>query len=434
LAGLTAAYRLSRAGWSVRVFESGPEIGGRTTTVHRNGYLIDTAASVAATSYASYNALVRELGLEPSLVRVAPGVGIFRAGTIHVVRTDRLLRSLIKTRVIPSGAKPRAIRLGIDVLRAKVRGQLDFAAMHKSAPLDTEDARGYARRVLNGELEEYLCGPIVRSMLLANPHTVSKVELFSGVANIFTGDLAALRGGVARLPQALASHLDVSLSAPVRRVSSCPDHVEVEVSAGDSSEGVQRFDTAVIATPLPVAARIHAEHAAIGSLARGLSYTRAITVAIGTRRRPLCDALLVQMPPSEDPDIALIFLDHNKCADRAPAGRALFSVQWEASASRASMTWSDEQIVERTLATLHRVFPELEGAPEFAYVTRWTHALPLTRVGAYRRISECVAGLDPAHRIQFAGDYLSCAGQNTAVDSGTKAADNLLRYHAAPGT
>jgi oxygen-dependent protoporphyrinogen oxidase len=93
------------------------------------------------------------------------------------------------------------------------------------------------------------------------------------------------------------------------------------------------------------------------------------------------------------------------------------------------MAWSDGMIVERTLDTLRRVFPDLDGVIEFAHVTRWPYALPLTHAGAYRLIGECGEALDPAHRIQFAGDYLSCAGQNTAVEFGTRAADNLRRHH-----
>src|SRR5581483_7312619 len=98
------------------------------------------------------------------------------------------------------------------------------------------------------------------------------------------------------------------------------------------SETVQRFDAAVIATPLPSAARIYPQHAATATLSHRLKYSQAITVAIATRNRPGCDALLVQMPPNEDPDIALIFLDHNKGTDRAPAACGLFSAHWEASA------------------------------------------------------------------------------------------------------
>jgi oxygen-dependent protoporphyrinogen oxidase len=133
----------------------------------------------------------------------------------------------------------------------------------------------------------------------------------------------------------------------------------------------------------------------------------------------------VQLPACEDHDVALMFLDHNKCADRAPAGHGLIGCCWEASASARMIDEPDEAIVERTLASVLRVFPELEGTVELAEVTRWRRALPHTRVGGYRAIGEFNSALDPASPIQFAADYMSAAGQNTAVEFGTRAADNV---------
>jgi oxygen-dependent protoporphyrinogen oxidase len=47
-------------------------------------------------------------------------------------------------------------------------------------------------------------------------------------------------------------------------------------------------------------------------------------------------------------------------------------------------------------------------------------------VGAYRKIGEFNAALDPSSPIQFAADYMSAAGQNTCVARGNRVAENLL--------
>ena len=93
LAGLTAAHRLAGAGWAVHVYESGPEIGGRTRTISRDGFLIDPGASVVGTSYSSYTRLLRVLGLDESLIATAPAVGVYRDGRIHVIRALTRSRS-----------------------------------------------------------------------------------------------------------------------------------------------------------------------------------------------------------------------------------------------------------------------------------------------------------------------------------------------------
>ena len=92
----------------------------------------------------------------------------------HMVRTG------IGTPLLSLGAKLRVSRLAFDVAVAKVRGRLDYADMAKSAPLDTESARGYALRALGAELHSYLCEPIVRTMLIADTDKVSKVDFSPG--------------------------------------------------------------------------------------------------------------------------------------------------------------------------------------------------------------------------------------------------------------
>jgi oxygen-dependent protoporphyrinogen oxidase len=429
LAGLTAAHRLCTAGWDVTVFEASDGVGGRVQTVARDGYLIDTGATALATTYTDYLDLVAELGL--AVRPAAPIVGVYRDGRVHELRMDRMLRTGARTRLLSRRAKLRAGRLAADVARARLRGQLDYADMRRAAPLDTESAATYAERALGGELAAYLCEPVVRTMLIADAEIASKVELFSGLANIFTARIQALAGGQGRLPCALAEGLDVRLSHRVTRLEERGDGVDVgyEDAAGVAHE--QRFDAGVAAVPLPVAVQIcPGQQGLLGPIDGALGYTSSITVAVGTRRPPQTPAFLVQLSSREDADVALLFLDHNKAADRAPPGHGLIGCCWEARAAARMLAAPDEAIVARTLQTVERVFPEVGGAIDFTHVTRWPRALPHTRIGAYRAIGEFNARLDDEARIQFAADYMSAAGQHTAVAFGTRAAANLIRAFA----
>jgi oxygen-dependent protoporphyrinogen oxidase len=421
LSGLTAAYRLQNAGWDVEVFESEPHVGGRVRTVRRDGYQADIGATILGATYDSYLSLAQELGLREEIVPGSPYVGIFRDGRIHHMRLDRMIRSGLSTRVLSWPAKARLARVGLDLLRARRSGWLDYADMRKSAPLDTETARAYACRVAGVEVDEYLGSPIVRTMQVAGTDTVSKVDLFSGIANIFTAQFYALRGGQGRLPETLAEKLEVHLSTPVEAVADLGDGVSV-TAAGQT----RRYDAAVVAAPLPIAAAICPDRAALLSpLADRLKYTTCITVALGTTHPPDSPAIVVLMPAREDPDVGLLFLDHNKVADRAPAGRGLIGTCWETDASARWFDRSDADIVAHTEQSVRRALGDV-GALEFTHVTRWKRALPLTEVGIYQLIGGFNAAVDPHDRIQFAGDYLSAAGQHTAIEFGTKAANRLL--------
>ena len=92
---------------------------------------------------------------------------------------------------------------------------------------------------------------------------------------------------------------------------------------------------------------------------------------------------------------------------------------------------SDEEIIAQTKEYVERLFPEVRGKIDMAHVHRWNLALPLMQVGGYREVARVNEQINPKSRVQFAGDYLSGAGQNTAVDYGVKAARNIIANHPA---
>lgn len=420
LSGLTAGYRLQQAGWEVEVFEATNHSGGRVQTVRSDGYAIDTGASALGSTYHSYIELADELGVELRLT--APYIGIRRAGTTHVLDMNHMVRTGLTTPLLSLGAKLRIPRLAVDVAVAKARGRLDYADMSKAAPLDTESARAYATRALSSEIDSYLCEPIVRTMLIADTDKVSKVELFSGIGNIFTAKILAAAGGQGRMAEALAERLKVHLQTPVTEVRRTENGVRVAYSGSTSD-----YDACVVTCVLPEAAAICVDdRPVLEPLNDDLGYTQCVSVAVGTTRPPDCPAFLMMFPSVEDRDIALMFLDHHKAPDRAPAGHGLLSCLWETGASERMIDAPDEALVERTLKTVFDVFPELRGTVVFTHVTRWRRALPFTRIGAYRNIGRLNAALDRTSPVQYAADFMSAAGQNTAVEFGNRAARNLM--------
>jgi oxygen-dependent protoporphyrinogen oxidase len=223
---------------------------------------------------------------------------------------------------------------------------------------------------------------------------------------------------------ALCDQVPVHLSTPVTEVRRLPGGRVRVARATDVSD----YDGAVVSCVLPEAVAICPDDRnLLESLSGSLDYTQCVSVAIGTSRPPDCPAFLLMFPSSENSDIALIFLDHNKSRDRAPAGRGLLSCLWETGASERMIDGPDEVLVEHTLASVYASFPELRGTVDYTHVTRWRRALPFTRLGSYREIGRLNALLDPNSPVQYAADFMSAAGQNTAVEFGTRAARHLLQ-------
>ena len=429
IAGLTAAYRLQQAGWEEEVFEAEPRAGGRVETIVQQGYCVDTGATAFAARYPVATQLARELNLR--IVDTAPYLGVYRDGRVRLLRLDRLIRSGLTTDMLGLSTKLRLARVVVDVARASLRGMLSYDDLRAAAPLDTETARDYLRRLAGPEADAYFGEPITRALLLANSDKVSRVELMSGLVNAVAGRLSTLAGGQAAIIDALLSRVPtVHLRSPVLSLTDTADGVQLSYRGPHGETKSVEADACVVATPLPVAAAICVPaRTQLGALNDTLRFTQAINVAIGTTRPADTPAFLVQLPAAEDREICMIIIENNKAPDRAPTGHGLLSVSWEMSAAAAWMHRSDEELIARSLQTVLRLFPELRGTVDFTYVRRWPVALPQTRVGVYQRIAEFTSNIDPTSRIQFAGDYLSQTGQNTAVAWGNRAAANLDRHH-----
>lgn len=430
IAGLTAAYRLQQAGWEVEVFEAESRAGGRVETIVQDGYRVDTGATAFAARYPIATQLANELGL--SIVDTAPYLGIYRDGRVRLLRLDRLIRSGLKTDALSWSTKVRLARVVLDVARASLRGMLSYDDLRAAAPLDTETARDYVRRLAGAEADAYFGEPITRALLLTNSDKVSRVELMSGLVNAVAGRLSTLTGGQGAIIDALLAQVrTVHLCSPALSLTETNDGVRLKYRDPEGETKTVEADACVVATPLPVAATICAPaRTRLGLLNATLKFTQAINVAIGTTRPANTPAFLIQLPAAEDREVCMIIVENNKAPDRAPSGHGLLSVCWEMSAASAWMQRSDDELVARSLQTVLRLFPELSGTVDFTYVRRWPVALPQARVGVYQQIAEFTSSLNPRSRIQFAGDYLSQTGQNTAVAWGNRAAANLTTHQS----
>lgn len=416
LSGLTAAYRLKRAGWEVVVYEAEDEVGGRTKTKRVSGYRYEAGATVIARTYDAYFELADELGI--TTTQAPTIVGTYRDGRVHTMDLAHMVRSALTTRVLSLGAKIKAARILLDIVPAVRKGYLDYSDLSKAAPIDNESAGDYLRRRLGDEVFAYFGDPLTRSMMMADSDEVSKVEFFSAIMNIFNSQALTTDGGQGHMPQVLAQHVPVELGHRVERVVETPDGAEVDG---------EKFDAAVVTCPLPVAHAICPGHEALlGPLHETLTYTECLHVTVGTTVVPECPAWLVSLSSRDFENVALIVQEHRKGLGRAPEGHGCFDVTWEADASVLHKDASDEVLGKESMRVLTTVFPELEGSMDYLDVVRWTYALPRTEIGAYKRIADFNAALDPTSRVQFASDYMSAAGQHTAIRFGTLAAKNLI--------
>ena len=425
ISGLTAAYRLQQAGFSVRVLEALDSVGGRATTVNKNGYSIDPGASAVVGSYAAYLALAEELGLSDKIVPASQFVGIVKDNKTHYFNTGNIYWSGLKTNLLSLGSKLRLIRAFRDVQKAKSKGHITFNNMGAAAAIDSETTEQYSLRCLNREIAEYFAEPVIRGMMLADADQVSKVELFHGLNNIYDAKLYGMLGGVHVFSETLARNLDVKLNAPVNSVAKTADGVNVSWTE-NGQEMKASASACVIACPLAIAAKIYPSCPPLQSLNKKMRYGRCTSVAVGTTKAPDNKCYVLQVPRAESEEVCYIFLEHNKGTGAAPNGGGLITAYLSDRASTQMKDASDTDVAAVAQNYLERIFPEIRGAVDMTHVTRWEAALPLNEVGAYALVNDFNDAIAIEDRVQFACDYVySAVGQSIAVEAGTRAAARI---------
>jgi hypothetical protein len=144
------------------------------------------------------------------------------------------------------------------------------------------------------------------------------------------------------------------------------------------------------------------------------------------------------VPTIEHEQIALLWCDQNKNEELAASGRSLILAYFDAAIIDQYYHQDDEALARIGQEFVERLFPELRGYRDMVYVSRVPLAIPNPTTGAYAAVHALKASLDPCDRVQFAGDYFTCTGQNSAIHYGNLAASNIsssplirARAHAA---
>lgn len=424
LSGLTAAYRLQRGGATVTVLEAASGPGGRVQTERHADYLVDTGPDALTAGYASYLKLVEDLGLADRLVDTSAVIGLVRRGRVIDIDPGKPL-SLPFT---PALSLPGKLRLAAGFIRLrKAIGEVDSYDMGRSSALDDPDvsAHDFALRHFGREVADYLIDPMMRLTTGSGAHEASSVNVL-GALGAWSGGLHSLRGGLAALTNALAAGLDVRYGATVTRV----DETEsgVTVSYTDSS-GAHDLDagSCVIGAMYHRAVEMWPT-LATASTAFGdkLRNVKLISVSLGYRVPTKSKAYAILVPTVEQREALLIFLQHNKSADRAPSGHSLVTIYTDTAVTDRFLDRTDAQLETWAAGIVEGLCPELAGNRDLSVVTRWPYAGYLADPGFWRRNSALRDSLPTDGPVTIAGDLFGAGSMESAARWGEHAARRIL--------
>jgi oxygen-dependent protoporphyrinogen oxidase len=427
IAGMTAAYRLRQRGFDVTVLEATDYIGGKMSSLQVDGFTLNRGATLLPTSYTEVKSLITELGLMDQISEFPAVIAIPREGQVHRLRVPGVGAAVdgLTTKLISPKSKLKLGRLAMDAFR--VRKALSYSDVGKLATIDTETIGEYAGRQLNREILEYVIDPITRGLYMTDADPLSVAEVFFSASKVLGSGFMRYPGGIHFLNMALAERVrDVRTGAAVRSVERDDAGVTITWDQG-GREQTERVAGCVIATPGHVLPSIYPQLDARQRdiLTDEIRYVSCIVIHHALHTRPADPATVMSIPRGEDDGLGIIVFGHQNSTTAVPAEKGLVSSYWMDSYSVANADLRDEELLEKTLPAVEKFIPGLSNLVEFNYVQRWKQGWVRTTAGTYRSMAEFTRRMDPSHRVQVAGDFLTIPGTNGSLSTGDNAARRL---------
>jgi oxygen-dependent protoporphyrinogen oxidase len=433
IAGLTAAWELTRRGADVIVFEAASAVGGKLRVATVGDVQVDVGAEAMLARRPEGVALLAELGLDP-IAPLTTSASVRAGGALHPL--------------------PPRTMMGIPTDPAVLRGVLSPHAVDRVtrepeadplAPLTDDVAVGaLVRARLGNEVTDRLVEPLLGGVYAGRADALSLRATIPGLAAALRngGSLveaarglvgrapvsdapvfASVAGGLGTVPTALADKLDVRTGTTIRSVRRDGTGFVLEGGAVPDAF-TERADAVVVALPAPKAARLLADCApdAAAELA-AIEYASmaVVTFAFDDIELPAGSGLLVGA--REGLAVKGITISSQKWP-LPTGGRTLLRASLGRAGDAHVLQQPDHVLTgqaRRDLATILRVTAE----PVDALVTRWGGGLPQYGVGHVDRVARIRAAVAAVPGLAICGAAFDGVGIPACIASARAAATRL---------
>jgi oxygen-dependent protoporphyrinogen oxidase len=423
MAGLAAAWRLSRAGVDVTVLDRDDRVGGRVYAASVDGRQVELGADFLTSFYPNTLRLAEAVGLAVDKDPVPTHGAIPRDGRMYAVSPAV---QLLFSRLVPWRSKLRLIKTAGTILWHWQA--LDHHAMWRADKLDTRSVTAYARAVLDTEILEYILAPSLNGLLYWEPEETSQAMLFIMLKRSIRARRICVGGGrISALPERIAASVEVRLGARVDEVRHRPGGGYLVRAFLDGQDHLLGADGVVCATTAtqvpPMFPELSPEQRVFFASIR---YSATVTVALPSKSGCLSPYNGVLFSRRETRQLAAAT---QRSADgrRSSSGDMLVLFATSESA-RALQDADDDTVVSTLVAELLKAMPAFhpELEPQSAILRRWPEALPIFDVGHLHALRRFAQGEFETGALVFAGDYLGGPFIEGAVTSGMAAAARLL--------
>ena len=405
ITGLTGAFDLQRAGWSVSLYEASDRWGGKIWSSPVGDRLVDAGPDTFLARVPHGKQLCADLGLTDQLVSpVAPVPAYFcrngalkplPAGTVLGVPTD--LDALAKSGAVSAAAVTRA---GEDLTMPAT---------------DLYDSRGvevsvgaYCRARLGDEVTERLVDPLVGGI---NASDIDRLSLRSGAPQLWAAanmgpsliqglrdmkdSVGATLGSAAADEPVFLSHPD-GIARIVDALVANLDGVDLHLGEAVDHLGQLEADHTIIATPAPSAAALVADQSpAAAELLAQIEYASVAQATLQFPRSgvdPILDASGILFPRVDGKVITASTWFSTKWAHYDSPDHILIRLTSGRFGDTRALGFDDDALVDHLLEELRTVV-SITADPTAVRVHRWVDALPQYTPGHAERVETIQAAM-----------------------------------------
>jgi phytoene dehydrogenase-like protein len=425
LAGLVAARRLAAAGLDVQVFERRGEVGGRVRTRRREGFTLDRGFQVLFTAYPAAR---RELDFDAlDLRHFTPGATIARPGDRSTLsdplrEPDTVLDTLFNDEINQID-KLRVFYLQYSLRRREIETILPGSEISIEEYLVD---RGFSQAFIDS-----FAAPFYGGITLDRSLSTAAAVFEYTFKMLSEGNIAVPAAGMEAIPTQIAraaqdAGAQIETETEVSAVETAEDNTVsgTESGAGAAVPGVTidtgretiHADAVVVATD-PSTARALTGVESIPTDSRGCItqyYTLPAAPELDTGRRLLLNAHDAE--PNHVAPMSAVTPEY------APPGHQLLSATFLGQPDA-----DDDELADRSRKSLSSWYPDFDGDFDDLTIIH-TDRIEFAQFDQPPGIHSGLPGIDaPDGKVYLAGDYIEWSSIQSAMRSGRRAAETVLR-------
>jgi oxygen-dependent protoporphyrinogen oxidase len=445
ITGLAAAHRLTKhiGAQNVTLIESAPRLGGKISTTHVDGFVLEGGPDCFLASKPAATQLCEALGLGAHIIGTNPALrrSFVKRGTeLHPLPDG--ITGLVPSRILP------LISSSVLSMTGRARAAMEMFVPRLKGDED-ESVASFVRRRFGDEAWQWLVEPLLsgiyagdgeqlsvgatfpqlreterRDGSLLKPMLTARLSSNGNGAQITRGFLT-LSGGLQELVDALATSLasaDVRLGARIAAITTVGDESRIEFEGGSSLTAA----SIVFATPARVTAALVAGiDEQMANDLKTIPFVSTATISVAFDRADVARTLAgygYVSPRANGGDIVACTWTSNKFPSRVPLDSVLLRFFIGRAGAEMTSATTDDALNAIVAKELRDVLG-ITAAPRFTNIARWPNALPQYVMGHADRIAR-IFKLAAGHRGLFlAGASYRGVGIPDCISSAWSAAD-----------